>query len=288
MTRPMKHNILFLTAFLLIVVSWSTIIACGRKEMTATETILLPSINDVSREDWATLERKRIFFGHQSVGFNIMEGVRELAGGNGPIVLRILETTNPGDFSTPLFAHAAIGKNEDPLSKSGAFSDILRGRLAGKVDIALVKFCYVDITEATDLEKVMAGYESSVERIKREYPKTVFIHVTVPLTATPMNLRSRIKRLLGYPQREETGNMKRNEFNRMLRDRYEGKEPVFDLAAAESTYPDGRRSTFLRNGRIYYSLVPEYTDDGGHLNAVGRKRIAEQFLITLAKSTKQK
>jgi lysophospholipase L1-like esterase len=29
-------------------------------------------------------------------------------------------------------------------------------------------------------------------------------------------------------------------------------------------------------------MVPEYTDDGGHLNEKGRKRVAEQMLIILA------
>lgn len=282
----MYRKILSLTAILLIGSSFSTITACGRKDMNAPETIRLPSFNDVSREDWANLERKRIFFGHQSVGYNLIDGIRELPGGSGPVVLKILETTKPDDFSTPLFAHAAIGKNGDPLSKSVAFSDLLLGRLAGRVDIALVKFCYVDITGTSDLKKVMAGYESSVERLNRELPNTVLIHVTVPLNARSMGMRSRIKRLFGY--RVDESNIKRNEFNRILRDRYEGKEPVFDLAAAESSYPDGRRSSFSRNGQTYYSLAPEYTDDGGHLNALGRKRMAEQFLITLANAAKVK
>jgi lysophospholipase L1-like esterase len=30
------------------------------------------------------------------------------------------------------------------------------------------------------------------------------------------------------------------------------------------------------------SLCPEYTEDGGHLNAVGRKTVAEQLLVFLA------
>ena len=34
--------------------------------------------------------------------------------------------------------------------------------------------------------------------------------------------------------------------------------------------------------KIYYSMAPEYTTDGGHLNETGRKRVAEQLLIFLA------
>jgi len=60
----------------------------------------------------------------------------------------------------------------------------------------------------------------------------------------------------------------RGEFNRLLRERY-AEDPIFDLAAVTSTYPDGRRETFTLDGKTYESLVPAYTDDGGHLNAVG-------------------
>ena len=32
-------------------------------------------------------------------------------------------------------------------------------------------------------------------------------------------------------------------------------------------------------------MVPEYTDDSGHLNDKGRKKVAEQLLIILAETT---
>ena len=63
---------------------------------------------------------------------------------------------------------------------------------------------------------------------------------------------------------------------------YKEKEPIFDIATIESTYTDGTRSNFVKNGKIYYIMVPEYTYDHGHLNKVGRKRVAEQLLIFLA------
>jgi hypothetical protein len=78
------------------------------------------------------------------------------------------------------------------------------------------------------------------------------------------------------------GNILRNEYNQKLRKEYNKSGALFDLAKVESTYPDGRRSTFEKNGKSYYCLVPDYTDDGGHLNEIGRKMVAEQFLILLA------
>jgi hypothetical protein len=54
---------------------------------------------------------------------------------------------------------------------------------------------------------------------------------------------------------------------------------IIDIAKIESTYPDGSRCSFTMDGKTYYSMVPEYTSDGGHLNETGRKKVAEQFLI---------
>jgi hypothetical protein len=69
----------------------------------------------------------------------------------------------------------------------------------------------------------------------------------------------------------------------LLIKQYEGKEPIFDIAKIQSTYPDGNRCTFSKFGERYYSMVPGYFSDGGHLNETSRKKVAEQFLILLAK-----
>ena len=60
------------------------------------------------------------------------------------------------------------------------------------------------------------------------------------------------------------------------------KEPVYDLARMESTFADGKRSSFTKDGKTYHSLVPDYTRDGGHLNETGREIAAEQLLILMA------
>jgi hypothetical protein len=57
---------------------------------------------------------------------------------------------------------------------------------------------------------------------------------------------------------------------------------MFDLAAVMSTYPDGRRESFRLDGNTYDSLVPAYTDDGGHLNAVGRTHAAAGLVRSIA------
>jgi len=68
----------------------------------------------------------------------------------------------------------------------------------------------------------------------------------------------------------------------MLRHAYVGREPFFDLAKLESTFPNGSQSTFTKDGNIYAALVPDYTNDGGHLNEKGRRIVAEHLLVYLA------
>jgi hypothetical protein len=82
--------------------------------------------------------------------------------------------------------------------------------------------------------------------------------------------------------------VRRDEYNRLLRATYAGREPVFDLARVESTAPDGTRVTVTWNGITAPALSPAYTDDGGHLNARGRLAAAREFLTVLAQASSQK
>ena len=74
---------------------------------------------------------------------------------------------------------------------------------------------------------------------------------------------------------EYNDNIKRNAYNALLRETYQGKEPVFDIAAIEATTQDGQPVSFSLKGQTYYSLNPAYTPDGGHLNEVGRTKVAD-------------
>ena len=68
-----------------------------------------------------------------------------------------------------------------------------------------------------------------------------------------------------------------------MRNAYRGREPVFDLATIESTRPDGRREAIRAGSRSGYALVPAYTSDNSHLNEQGRRRVAEELLVFLAR-----
>ena len=141
----------------------------------------------------------------------------------------------------------------------------------------------MDIRADTDAQKVFADYENTMSHLKKTYPKTTFIHVTVPLTSLQSGIKAFVKKVIGRPLSGVDDNIKRNQFNDLLRKEHDGKEPVFDLAKIESTFRDRGRSSFTKDGKTYFSMVSDYTYDSGHLNELGRKIAAEQLLVLLAR-----
>jgi hypothetical protein len=219
-----------------------------------------------------TLQQKRIFFGHQSVGVNILDGVKDVLSEHNNIVLNLLSADSLHPKSESFFADAKIGRNTDPGSKCRAFSEAIK-RLGGNIDIALMKFCYVDITAGSNIDSVFHEYQSTIESLQKVYPHITFVHVTVPLTARAGGIKQFIKSLLGYKSTNDLDNIARNKFNLLITTRFRD-DSIFDLAAIESTYPDGRRESFENEGNVYYSMVRDYTNDGGHLNKTGRRAAA--------------
>ncbi len=238
-------------------------------------------LSAVSQSQWQELSAKRIFFGHQSVGFNIVEGLNDILQKNPQTRVKVVETSDPKTFDEPLFAHAPIGKNYDPKSKVDAFVEIMDHGLGNKADVAFFKFCYVDIMAGADVQKVFDYYVEKMEYLKQKYTKTKFIHVTVPLTGIQTGPKALIKRLIGRSPDGYSDDVKRNQYNDLLRMHYSGKEPVFDLAKAESLRPDGKYATFSQDGKKFDYLPQEYTSYGGHLNKKGMQRAAQDLLLLL-------
>jgi hypothetical protein len=247
------------------------------------EKVSFPSIKDVSAEKWKELTQKKIYFGHQSVGFNILDGIKDVMKDHPKIKINIVETADESDFKVGLLAHSRVGKNVDPKSKITEFANFIDSGIGKKADAAALKFCYVDMQPQTDVERIFSDYGSSIKLLKNKYSDMIIIHFTIPLKERQTGPKAWVKKIIGRPLSGVDDNIKRNEYNEMLIKQYEGKEPIFDIAKIQSTYPDGTRCSFSKDGSSYYSMVPEYSNDGGHLNETGRKKVAEQFLILLAK-----
>lgn len=226
------------------------------------------------------LSGKRIFFGHQSVGMDIMEGVEDLQQTTGSPRLNLIRRGTEALPAGGWFIDTLIGRNADPKSKCDAFREAVE-RYADSLDFALMKFCYVDIKESTDIDEMFSYYVATVDSLKRDFPHVTLIHATVPLTERSPAWRRWTKKILGKTDVWESAALKRATFNKRVLEHFKN-EPVFDLAGIESTYPDGSRCSYESNGEQVFTLVSDYTRDGGHLNETGRIVVAKELLNTLA------
>ena len=238
-------------------------------------------IKSVSNGEWEALSKTRIYFGHQSVGNNMLEGIKEVAQTDNQIQVNIVEDNSTNAHNGRVFLHGLIGNNGAPESKMASFASKITPE--GKFDIVMMKFCYVDFNESSNVQDIFSRYVKLADDIKKKIPGIRIVHVTVPLTSNHPNWKYTIKKLLGVKDPELEANARRNQYNSMLIREYSGKDPVFDLATLESTLPDGRRMEFQYGGVTVKYLAPQYTYDGGHLNKVGRREVSKASLVFLAK-----
>jgi len=275
----------FITIAAFLAVGILTMVVTRIKTRTDSNKIKLPSIDDMSGEHWAKLAEKKIFFGHQSVGYNIIDGITDIINERDYIKLNVIEAREPSSFDQPVLAHSHVGMNTKPFSKIKRFVEIMDSGVGSKVDIAFFKFCYVDIMRDSNPQEIFNGYSAAVKELKDRYPNTKFLHVTVPIRSVPKgtkrNLKQTIKLLIGKPGFLED-NMMRRSYNDLLNNAYSKTGLFFDLALIESANASGFGCYALKGAEKISVMAPEYTEDGGHLNSLGKKKVAEQLLIILA------
>jgi len=255
--------------------------ACGGSSVEQ-QGARVRTIGELTETAKARLATQRIFFGHQSVGGNIMDGVGDLVREQPTLGLRVLGLDGVRSIEGGFFAHAKVGRNEYPATKTDEFAKLLDEGLASRVDIAFHKYCFADILENTDTKAVFQSYQKTMARLRDAYPNVTFVHVTAPLMAVQSGPKALVKKLLGRAPDGYQANFRREQFNELMRREYTGREPLFDLAAIESSAPDGTQATIAFKGTSGRALFPPYTSDGGHLNEIGRRRVAEELVVLLA------
>ena len=226
------------------------------------------------------ISQKNIYFGHRSVGENIIIGLNKIISENGQNELIIKELKDNSKFEGNYFIHSNIGNNGDPKSKFEEFTSIVNNLANKNLDIAMMKLCFVDITKNTNIDDVFKSYVAMIDSLKNKYPDLTIIHFSVPLKSKP-SLINNIKDIIkGRNNYDPQDNLARNKFNELLFSKY-SKEDIFDLAEVESTYPDGKRESIIVDGKPCYFLIKDYTDDGGHLNESGRQTVAEKLIMKI-------
>jgi hypothetical protein len=245
-----------------------------------TEKSALPA-SDV-KADLAELARARVFFGHQSVGGNVLDGLTALAAENG-VSLRVVEVPAGLDDGQPGLVHTKIGTNAQPATKCDAFGGFLAKDAGAPWDAAVLKFCYADLGDRTDIapEQLLDLYKKMVASVRAARPGLTLIHSTIPLNSNGLGTGDRVKGLLGLGTSKDANNVRRNRFNDLLRAEYAG-QPLFDVARAESTRSDGTRTGFKKDGQFFSSMAREFTSDGGHLSPQGKRWVAQEFARSVA------
>jgi hypothetical protein len=236
----------------------------------------------------AALDKTKIFFAHQSVGGNIIDGIKRIATQSGRSTIPVIEWKDGGlsdmDARTGFFAHARLGANGDPTGKTAAFVAALEGGLGSKLDVAFQKYCFVDITKSTDVAALFTSYRQSMARLHREFPSLTLVHVTTPLMRVQSGPRAIVKKWLGRAPDYYEDNITRERFNELMRREYSAREPLFDLAALEASRPGALPEAMQFGDSKVYTLLPEYTTDGGHLNEGAQNRVASELLVRLCRT----
>jgi hypothetical protein len=275
-TLAERNGMIVLAAF------WILAVACGGESMDGSNSTMA-GVDGVEQARWQRLAERKIYFGHQSVGRDIMKGLGEVLAENPDVGLAVYNLDESDVSGEPGFAHSSNGVNKQPLSKIEAFRDRMDSGLGEELDVAFFKFCYVDILADTDVDALFGTYRDVMAGLAQRYPETRFIHVTAPLTTVQKGPKAWVKKLLGRPVRRAPDNISRTRFNELMIQEYGEGGNLFDLSALESTLPDGQAVTFKQDGRVYPALAELYTYDGQHLNETGRRRIGEQLLVFLSK-----
>jgi hypothetical protein len=223
------------------------------------------------------ISQNNIYFGHQSVGQNIISGLNKLNSkfGNNEIIIKNL--SNISESQGNYFIHSNIGNNGDPKGKFKEFAEIVDSLTNKNLNIAMMKLCFVDFNKNTDIQDIFNSYVTMMDSLQKKYPNIIFIHFTVPLKSQ-LSWISKIKDLIKNRDKvDPLDNLRRNEYNKLIFSKY-SKDYIFDLAGAESTYPDGKREFILLDDKISYTLINNYTTDGGHLNEEGENIIAAELI----------
>lgn len=260
------------------------LVSCAQK---SREDIVV-SLDQVA-SDLRTVATARVFFGHQSVGRNVLQGVRALAAEAG-VPLRIEEMKAGEASAGPGLFHANIGENGAPDRKIEDFAASVAGPPESAYDIAMLKFCYVDLDEGSNERSPQAlfgRYAKSVAQLSARLPKTTLIHATMPLTADPPGWKTTLKRWLGRSTWTDDANRRRGEYNRQLRRHYSA-DGTFDLARIEATRGDGSVSSFNGGGTTVETMAAEHTYDGGHLTDAAGRHVAAAFVHTLAQAVRRR
>jgi hypothetical protein len=243
----------------------SLVLACTFRLIASAAAIIIDHTNfddfsdaGLPAETVNAVNALKVYFAHASVGGNIVNGMSDLRSAN-PARYKMLcpdeDGTPPATTVGGNMYHYMRG-NPGWSAKITLFETYLAaGWGAGKVDIAINKFCYVDQAAG------FTQYRDSMVAQEALYPGTKFVYMTIPLTTS-----------------EDSAGYLRQVFNQQLRAFCAANGKILiDIADIEAWSPLGVQQTYVYNSTVCQKMCAGYTTDGGHLSVEGRDRVALGF-----------
>jgi hypothetical protein len=231
---------------------------------TAAAIITHTNVDQVAALPQATMDaigQQRWLFTHASVGGNMIEGMESLHAATPDRYQLVTATAGTGSTvsappasTVPGTIYDAPRGNPGWTAKFTMFDNAVRtlGWHAPKIGIAMDKLCYIDESANP------TNYVAMMTALEADYPETVFVYTTMPLTSDA-----------------GSDNILRAGYNNYVRACCQTNNRVlFDIADIESHDPSGTAITFTNTGTVYQRLYSGYTSDGGHLNTLGEQRVA--------------
>ncbi|MCL2011448.1 MAG: hypothetical protein FWG75_01480 [Cystobacterineae bacterium] len=243
------------------------------------------------------ITRLYMFFGHNSVGGEIVSGLSNQVQG-----LRILSytptsiTNTAGNhFGSPtrqpgllnVTTYGLYNTYNQAIQEVDAFTAHVRGIINGRgnipgqpLDIVFMKFCFLAFYNMNSGQEtsLFNYYAEQMDILQRDFPSLIVVHLTQttrPCAETQSYLHA--------------ANIRSMNYRRLMLNRYASGGRVFDLTLAEATGANGNvnHCTYRdASGELVLGLRSEYapssTSTDGHLNTTGRNTIARELANFLA------
>ncbi len=219
---------------------------------------------------------------HASVGNNILKGVISLNRYDKTIYpLKITKSENmPPKTMTPSTIYEIDRGNPGASQKLQIFKTIIQSDdWNSQINIAIDKFCYIDnppynssltLSENIDKSRSLANdYIKNMEEIQNNYPEVIFVYTTMPITVS-----------------NEEANFMRLMYNLIIREYcLNNKKYLFDIADIECHRADNTINKFnstISKEHEVEMMISSYSNDGGHLNSIGQRRLAKGWYALAA------
>jgi hypothetical protein len=238
------------------------------------------------------------YFAHASVGDCIMQGVANLHLSNANFYQlqgNSASSSPPGTTQAGVIYGDARG-NPNYYGDYQVKLDLFRTAVSNgwhfpTVNIALTKFCFIDIWYPASSNTVVAllnSYVNTLTNLEAAYPQTMFVYATMPLTTTSYSYGTL-----------DTGAPTlywRSVYNDSLRAWCRANNRVlFDIADIEAHDTSGNPCTFTYNSRVCQQLWPgdnagcdQYCGEAGdsaHPTNPGAESLMAQGFYALAAAT---